>query len=183
MCQLIIDLWQNSASWRTPPAAVVRRPVREACRAGHNAEGGAMRRWPRALWDARIAVLTTRRRGWWWHELERRHRITEIGDAPLQIRAPSVEVVDFGHLSLDCRRVGRQGGLQALEEGLDGGIHGHQVRTRLPHAAHLGEIRQIGAERRVVEWSLIPNVRGRMCSSRSTSSLYEFGIDLSLNYR
>lgn len=86
---------------------------------------------------------------WWALKLECGDYVAEVRDTPLHIGSPGDEVVDLGGGSLDrCDRggVGRQGGVQPVEEGLDGGIHGGQVRSRLSQAPSLDELSQIDAE-------------------------------------
>lgn len=105
--------------------------------------GGAMRRWRRSRSCALhgFFIVLARRR---LRELQRCHRIAS-GDAPLQIGLPSDVLVDFRRRGALCRGTRLESGFKLVEEGLDRRIHRCQLRSRMPEAAGLHELRQIGA--------------------------------------
>lgn len=158
---------------RQPPceieAAVVLRPVDRSARACLGPDGSTARRW---VWRSGLLRRERRCRSRcrrWLRLLQRGDRRTKIRDAFLHIEAPAHEIVDLGGRGLDRRDrrgVSGQGGVEPVEECLDGGIHGVQVRTCLPQATRLDELRQ-GDVGRGVEWSLIPDVRYQVTMDRS----------------
>ena len=85
--------------------------------------------------------------------LEDRHCIGQIGDAPLEIGAPSHEIVDLGVGGVDRGSVLFESGLQTLQEGLDGWIHGDEADSRLAERSGFYKLGQIGAGKEVGEVS------------------------------
>lgn len=133
---------------RSPPRDVednvAHQPLRSVDRADHGPDVGAGRRWWGVAWCRHLVLLTLL--AWRWvRELERCHHVTQIGDSPLQIEAPCDEIVDFGCRRLNlrgCLGVGLQGGIQAIQEGFDGWIHGDQLRSRLAQALRFDKLSQ-----------------------------------------
>ena len=121
-------------------------PLRSVDRAGTGSDVGASRCWWDVWWCWRPVALDLL--GWRWsRELESGHRITQIGDALLQIGPPIDELIDLGCGRLDLGDdlvLGLQGVVEAIEEGL-------KLRSRLPNAPRLDNLGQSGGEG--VGWS------------------------------
>lgn len=75
----------------------------------------------RGWWLARCGrlILLTVFTGLRLGELERRHRLTQIGDAPLEIRSPRDQIVDLRLRDELGLGVGLQRGVDLVEEGLN----------------------------------------------------------------
>lgn len=103
---------------------------------------------------------------WWRSDLQGRHRVAQISDAPLKIGPQGEEIVDLGVGGVEHCGVLLQCVVEALQEGLDDRIHVGEVGAGLSLGSGGDELIQIGVV--MVGW-VVSDTR---CMSRDDSSFH-----------